>query len=246
MLSDLRRYPRYFLPSGLPARLATVDTSIVDLSLKGARLQTTEQLAVGAKMDFALTTGGGTIKSGATVLWCQMAAIALDENESDRYLAGVVFDEALTEVGSVLDQLISNDQAIAIQDSRSSERYSVNIALMASFGDETEVRINDVSIRGARIMTRQPIRIGTIASLRFRLEPGPSVDVKARVMWCHTTDRTNRYNIGLSINGEESLFRAVIAQMCMRKEARVDLNSLRRKFDPLKSTEMSGLVALAS
>jgi hypothetical protein len=246
MLSDFRRHPRYFLPAGLHASLAEVEANVVDLSVKGARLQVLQPLVVGAKLPFALVTSGGTITTGATVLWCQMAALALDDEESDRYLAGIVFDVALPLVAHVLDMLIASEEAIAIQDSRTTERYCVGIPLAASFGEKSEVRVSDLSIRGARINCREQIRIGTKASLRFRLEPGPAVDVEAIVVWCRPCDRKIGYEIGLAISNEEPLLRAVVAQMCMRKQARVDLNSLRRKFDPMRSAPLSGLVALAS
>ena len=247
MSSDFRREPRYFLPNGLPALLAQIEATVVDLSVRGARLQITQALVVGAKMPFALNASGSSISVDATVLWCQMAALALDDDESDRYLAGVIFDHAVPQIGTVINSMIAADEAIAIEDARSTERYCVITPLTASFGDRPEVRILDLSIRGARIGSRQQVRIGTKVALRFRLEPGPSVDVYATAVWCRPSERrTGCFEIGLSITGEESLMRAVIAQMCMRKQARVDLNSLRRKFDPLKSTHMSGLVALAS
>lgn len=246
MTSDFRRYPRYFLPSGLPATLADVQASVVDLSVKGARLQTTQQLTVGATMPFAFTTSGSTIATDATVLWCQLAALALDDDESDRYLAGITFEDAIPTVNGVIDELLAHEEAIAIEDARSSERYGITGQLHASFGELADVRVADLSIRGARIAMKSEIAVGTKASLRFRLEPGPSVDISGTVAWCHPCERKGGFEAGLNIVGEEALLRAVIAQMCMKKQARVDLNSLRRKFDPMRSLHMSGMVALAS
>lgn len=246
MTSDFRRFPRYFLPSGIPATLAEVSASVVDLSVKGARLQTTQQLVVGEKVPFAFTTSESTITTGATVLWCQLAALALDDDESDRYLAGITFDDTVPAVDRVIDDLIAHEQAIAIEDSRSSERYGLTTPLHASFGELGVVRVADLSIRGARIATKSALTVGTTTALRFRLEPGPSVDIAATVAWCHPCERKGGFEAGLHIVGEEALLRAVIAQMCMKKQARVDLNSLRRKFDPMRSLHMSGMVALAS
>lgn len=246
MFTDLRRHPRYFLPSGIPAIVHEARANIVDLSMKGARVQVTQPLALGAKVPFALMANGSTIRTEATVLWCQMVALALDEDESDVYLAGVVFPDELATVGAVLDKMIAADEAIAIQDSRSTERYAITIPLYASFGDRlTEVRLLDLSIRGARVGAKAALRVGTETSLRFRLDPGPSVDVVAKVVWCRPSDRKLGFEVGLSINGEEALLRAVIAQMCMRKQARVDMHSLRRKFDPV-GTKRSGVLALTA
>jgi hypothetical protein len=247
MLSDLRKYPRYFLPSGLPAVLEKAQASVVDLSEKGARIQITQQLTIGAHLPFALSTPKGPIEANATVLWCQIAALALDDEQNDVYLAGLTFDEAKPEIGAVLDQLIAAEKAIAISDARSTERYSVTTMLHGSIGDACEdARILDLSIRGARISAKTHLRTGTETSLRFRLTPGPAVDIRATVIWCRQSDRKIGYEVGLNIEGEEALLRAVIAQLCMRKHARVDLNSLRRKFDPMGSKGRSGVLALAS
>lgn len=247
MFSDLRRHPRYFLPNGLQAQLEQTDASVVDLSVKGARVQITKPLAVGSKIGFSVSANGNIITGNATVLWCQMAALALDDDESDVYLAGVVFENEIPALECIIDRLIARDEAIAIVDARSTERYSITIPLHGSFGEHNaDIRITDLSIRGGRIVSIAPLRIGTATSLRFRLEPGPAVDVSARVVWCRPSDRRHGYEVGLDIHGEEALLRAVIAQMCMRKQARVDLNSLRRKFDPLRSKQKSGMLALAS
>src|SRR5438128_661193 len=127
MFSDLRRHPRYFLPKGLPAVLEQAPASVVDLSVKGARIQITKHLEAGARAPFALTTMAGTVRTTATVLWCQLAALALDDDELDVYFAGVTFDDELPAVNSALDQLIALDEAIAIQDSRSTERYCITL-----------------------------------------------------------------------------------------------------------------------
>jgi Tfp pilus assembly protein PilZ len=247
MLSDLRRYPRYFLPAGLHAQLEQAEANVVDLSIKGARVQVNQAFGVGTKVKFVLAAANAAIQTNATVLWCQIAALALDDDESDVYLAGVTFEEAIPEVESVLNQMIAKDEAIAIEDSRSTERYSVTIPLHGSFGeDAADVRILDLSIRGARICGRKPIRVGESISLRFRLEPGPAVDVTAKVAWCQPSERKLGFEAGLSIADEEALMRAVVAQMCMRKQAKVDMNSLRRKFNPLRSGPRSGMLALAS
>jgi hypothetical protein len=247
MLSDLRKYPRYFLPSGLPALLEKAKASVVDLSLKGARMQVSEQFTIGAKVAFALVANDKRIAAEATVLWCQIAALALDDEENDVYLAGVTFDEEQPEIGGVLDQLIATDKAIAIIDARSTERYSVMTQLHGTLGDNSaDIRLLDLSIRGSRVWSQTHFRIGSRVALRFRMEPGPVVDINATVVWCRESDRKHGYEIGLNITGEEALLRAVIAQLCMRKQARVDLNSLRRKFDPMGSKARSGVLALAS
>ena len=48
MSNDFRTVPRYFLTTGLPAMIGELEVNVVDLSIKGARLQVTEPVPLGA------------------------------------------------------------------------------------------------------------------------------------------------------------------------------------------------------
>jgi hypothetical protein len=70
------------------------------------------------------------------------------------------------------------------------------------------------------------------------------VEVLGTVAWC-LGSTTSGFEAGLKIDGEEERLRAAIHRLCMRDEARIDLHSLRRKFDALRqsSHEFAALVA---
>ena len=245
-MADLRKYPRYFLPEGLSAVFGGEDAHVVDLSVTGARLQTRKPLAVGATVSFAVKASGGMISVTSSVRWCQLAALSLDENSSDVFLAGIAFDGVVAPIGGLLNQLIARGEASAMIEGRKTERYYVTTPLQATYGTSPGVRIIDLSIRGARISSADPVEAGTKSSLRFQLSSGTAVSVRATVVWCSLSAYNDGYDIGLSIEGEEPLLRAVIAQLCMQKAARVDACSLQRKFDPLQSRQRQGALALAS
>ena len=245
MSSELRTAPRYFLMSKLTATVDSHEATVVDLSVKGARLQLTQPLLVGTNIPFAMSTPDSAITAQATVLWCQIAALALDDEETDRYLAGVTFDRPLSPLGHVIDDLLQSELAIPIHDSRGEERYRVTSPLSAGFGEIARTRILDLSIRGARIGTREPLAVGEEAVLQFRIEPGDApMRVRATVMWCRAAERRGGFESGLHIEGEEIGMRATIERLCIANRARVDMNSLRRKFDPMRSGPSSGLLSL--
>ena len=54
MSNDFRAMPRYFMPNGLPAMLDELEVSVVDLSIKGARLQLTMPVPVGATVPLVI------------------------------------------------------------------------------------------------------------------------------------------------------------------------------------------------
>ncbi len=243
MASDFRTVPRFFLMTAIPATLGDKEADVVDLSVRGARLQVTQPYAIGATVPFALETAGGRVTAEATVSWCRMAALALDDEEADRYLCGVMFDHELPMVKEILDDLLARELAMRIEDARGSERYSITTQLTASFGVHSPVRILDISIRGARIASDRIVVPGTIGPLRFRVDQ-KHLDLDAEMVWCRPAERRGGFEVGLRIEGEEPLLRQVIAHLCTHNQARIDLNSLRRKFDPMRGEQPSGLMAL--
>ncbi len=227
----------------LPAMIGDAEANVVDLSVRGARLQVTQPFTIGATLPFALQTSSGTVTAQATISWCRMAALALDDIELDRYLCGVMFDRELPVVMNVIDDLVAADMAIRIEDARSTERYEITTQLTASFGVHSPVRILDLSIRGARIATDRMVPPETSAPLRFRIER-KNIEFTAEMVWCRPSERRGGFEAGLRIEGEELFLRQVIAQLCTRNQARIDLHSLRRKFDPMHGSPAPGLLAL--
>lgn len=243
MATDFRTVPRYFIMTALPATLGDVEVNVVDLSVRGARLQLMQPFSIGASLQFSLRTEIATVSSRATISWCRMAALALDDAECDRYLCGIMFDEEQPAVMNIVDGLLSREMAMRIEDARATERYEITTTLTGSFGMQSSVRILDLSIRGARISTDRQVPVGTAAALRFRVDR-KQIDVYAEMVWCKAAEHRNGFECGLQIKGEESLMRQVIALLCTHNQARIDLQSLRRKFDPLHGEKLPGLLAL--
>lgn len=243
MINDFRAVPRYFMMTALPARFGDSEVNVVDLSIRGARLQVTQPYAVGATLPFVLETEKGRVIAEAVVSWCRMAALSLDDEEADRYLLGVAFDREILVVEAIVEGLVARELAMKIEDARSSERYLITAQVTGSFGVYSPVRLLDLSIRGARIVSDRPVVEGTAASLRFRVGR-KQIDVNAVMVWCRPSERRGGFEAGLHITGEEALLRQVIATLCTQNQARIDLQSLRRKFDPMQGAAAAGLLAL--
>jgi len=243
--NDFRTVPRYFITNGLPAMLDELEVSVVDLSIKGARLQLTMPVPVGSTVPLVIWGCGRTVTTQATILWSQLVALSLNDEENDRHLCGVMFENIIPVVSEIVDDLLASGDALSIQDERGVERYRITAPITANFGEIALVRMLDLSVRGARIGTRNEIPVGTQAVLRFRLGPKEAtVEVFGTVMWSKPAERRGGFESGMRVEGEEALLRATIAQLCMHNHARIDLNSLRRKFDPLRVANSPGLVAL--
>lgn len=233
-MASFRTVPRYFLLPPLHARYGDHQISVVDLSLKGARIEVARPLPLGARFQLTIETHRATIQLPATVLWCEIDELSLSEG-ADRYLAGMVFDEASAEIGALIERLLKTNLALPIEDARSADRFRISAQLTGSFGGVAPVGIMDLSIRGARIAIPQFVRFGTTAALRFQVDGETGlVDVDATVMWCLGAAQEG-FEAGLRVDGQEDRLRLAIHRLCMRDEARIDLHSLRRRFDAMRA-----------
>jgi len=230
----LRSYPRYFLIPPLYATAGAESVRIIDLSLKGARLELNAPLRVGSRHRMVVMTTDGVVDEQVTVLWSQIDDLAVG-NGPDRYMAGVEFDTQSEPVGELIERLLASHNAIPIEDARTTDRFRVSTPMTGIFGI-LQIGVLDLSTRGARISLPYFIRVGTVSPFAFQVdaESGP-IEVLATVAWCLGTAATG-FEAGLRIENEEDRLRTAIHRLCMRDEVRIDLHSLRRKFDALRQT----------
>lgn len=232
---DLRAVPRYFLTPSLPAYANGRTSRVIDLSVRGARLELVEKFEPGESIFLMIIAEGIEITVPATVLWCEIDSLDLSMIH-DRYLCGLGFEKASSAVATLIDELAGRDAAIRIEDFRHFDRFYVTAPLTGSFGDVAPISLNDLSVRGARITANAKFGVGAGDYLRFQVdeETGP-IDVYGKIMWTAPTMVSGQMTAGLAISGHDEELRNVIHRLCVRGEARIDLDSLRRKFDALRA-----------
>lgn len=246
MNRELRTAPRYFLDEPLPAMLDSLSAEVIDISVKGARLQLTDQVAKGSNLPFTINAGGVALVISSTVLWCDLGAFSLSDDESDRYLCGIAFEQPVSMIGHLIEDLIASDAATVIEECRNNERYRVTAPLTASFAGVKGARVLDLSIRGARLALPAGMKMGTTATLRFHFNGRETpVDLDATVVWSRAAERKGRFEAGLRIEGDEDWLRTVIDELSLRNGVEVERNSLDRKFDPFAARPVAGVVALS-
>ena len=231
---ELRSVPRYFLSPSLPALADDKLIRLVDLSVKGARLELEERFEPGSVIVLVIVTDRGNIKVKAKILWCEIDSLRFDDT-ADRYLAGVSFAHEISNIDVLLDELCTQGVAIRIEDSRNYDRYRVTVPLTASFAEFAPVSLVDISIRGAKVLVNGAVEVGADGQLKFQVddETGP-MSVHGRVVWVAPAI-SGGYYAGLSVSGHDDALRAAIHRLCTRGEARIDLDTLRRKFDQLRT-----------
>ena len=234
-MKDLRTVPRYFLTPPLPAYANGRTARFIDLSVKGARLELVEKFEPGERVFLMVASKGMEITVPATVLWCEIDSLDINLIH-DRYLCGLGFEKPSSAVDALIDDLCGRDAAIRIEDYRHYDRYFITAPLTGSFGEVAPISIVDLSVRGARIIGRGKFGVGSGDQLRFQVdsELGP-VDVFGKVMWAAPTMVSGEMTAGLSISGHDEVLRGAIHRLCVRSEARINLDSLRQKFELLRA-----------
>lgn len=230
MKRETRSIPRYFLIPPIDATVEGTPARVVDMGLRGARVEVERPFEPGSAIDVLIDT----IPVKATVLWCQVDALNF-ASDHDGYLAGVAFEKASTAVDELLTDISVRGGAIRIEELRTHDRYRITAPLTGTFGEIAPVSIVDLSIGGARIAMLQRVMPGRAEELRFQVddETGPLV-IKANVMWCKPSPIMREHYAGLEIEGQQEVLRTAIHRLCRRNEARIDLDSLKRKFDALR------------
>jgi hypothetical protein len=231
-----RSVVRYFLTQPVGGTADGKPVMLVDLSLKGARLEASQPIAPGSGIRLCIKSPYGAIDTDATILWSSIDQLHFDGRD-DRYLAGVLFTQREPAAESMIASLLAAEAAVVIEDFRSEDRYTITAPLTGTFADLAPVSIVDLSMHGARIQVRTRVAAGTGGSLRFQVdeETGP-IDVFASSAWCAPGDNGNGFVVGLRVEGSEDALRRGIHRLCTRSEARIDTLSLRRKFDAMRKS----------
>ncbi len=230
MKPDLRTGPRYFLNPPLAGSANGIAARIVDLGARGCRLEMHERLEPSSPIDVTIDA----LRLKATVLWCQVDSLNF-ASDCDGYLAGVAFDTPNAELERFGMELSHRGKAIRIEEMRVHDRFRITAPLTGSFGEVAPVSIVDLSVAGARIAMLQRVSIGLRGTLRFQVDdPSGPVDVEAIVKWCKPSPIMREHYAGLEIPRAEEQLREAIDKLCTRNEARIDIDSLKRKFDMLR------------
>ena len=234
MRLDLRSVPRYFLNPSLPSFANGKAARVVDLSTKGCRLELVEPLVPGEHLFLQIVGGNQEVTVEGSVLWCEIDSLLVDMLH-DRYLVGIAFLRPSAAVTVLLEELCGRELAMRIEDFRDHDRYTLLSPVTGAFGEVAPVSILDLSIRGARISVPSSLGIGSGAVLRFQIDrESGTTEVFGKVMWT-TPSVTGDTHAGLQIAGADEQLRLAIDRLCIRGEARIDLDSLRRKFDNLRA-----------
>ncbi len=232
---NLRTAERYLLVPPLAANFGAANVAVCDISAQGARFRHDRPLETGSKSVLNLPLDGrpSPVSLEAVIIWTHT-----ESGAPGQFVSGVRTYGPQDVVDNLLGHLQTSRRSNRIQELRSSDRFFLTPAMAGRFG-EHEVRIENLSAHGARVILPVQLERETVAPLCYRVQQSDlDVVVTAQVVWsgvkAMTTSATS-YRAGLVITERPELIRLAIGQLCEIDRASLDTKSLRLKLKILRA-----------
>jgi hypothetical protein len=231
-----RRPERHLLEPPLAATFRGSAVAVCDISAEGVRFRHHAPLQTGTKSVLLIAADGrpAPIALETMIVWTQ----------PDPALRGTHVSGGRTwghgdGVRSLIEQLQAAGRTTRIEESRSTERFTIAPRLAATF-DGHGVTIDNLSTRGAGIELSYPAPVGLTTTLAIAAtEGGVDVRVAAKVRWSAMKtigDSTGgSWRTGLRIDEKPELLRLVIGHLSELGRASIDPDSLRLKLKVLRA-----------
>jgi len=224
---NLRTSERFLLEPPISAQFGTSPVAICDISAKGARFRHGQPLEMGQKSVLRLAIEGRSapLTLEAVIVWTQ-----LDAAVKGKFVSGVRTYAAAELVDGMLGHLRHTRRASRIEDLRATDRFDLSPLLDGEWNGFA-VRIENLSARGARIETPNPLDAGATGTLRLM-----NIEVTAEVAWSALKSvNPAHYRNGLAIGEKSEQLRLAIGQLCENGRAALDTHSLGLKLKILRA-----------
>jgi hypothetical protein len=230
---SLRTAERYLIAPPLHALFSAFPVMVSDISLKGARFRHTHPVEMGQKSLLQLTIDGlrSPANFEAVVVWTKT-----DPLSPGGFMSGVRTYVEANVIDGVLAHLQNTKRTTRIEELRSSDRFDLSPVLTGDWNG-AEVRVENLSARGARIETTRPLAPAASGLLTFELPRAElNVAVKATVAWSAMKSvGPSMYRNGLIIEEKPEHLRLVIGHLCDRGAASLDTHSLALKLKVIRA-----------
>ena len=234
---NLRTAERFLLAPPLQGTFGAAPIAVCDISEKGARFRHDQPLEAGTKAVLKLAVDA--VKSAPLTLEAVIVWTQLDTTSPGRYVSGARTYGPPESIQSLIAQLHASRRSNRIEELRSSDRFFLSPLLEGSFAGE-RIRIENLSVRGARIELQNELLRGSSAAFRFTVPGSPiEVDVQGRIVWTALKAISGgvslSYRAGLFINEKPELLRMAIGRLCEINRAALDTQSLRLKLKIMRA-----------
>lgn len=151
----IRRYRRYEVHDLHGSLLFRVDVTVLNLSLAGMAVETTQQLKLGKVYSVKLGNGSGFVDVDGTVRWCHL--IRTKEGPGGEpvnvYHVGITFGGTLTEKASQLLEFMQEHVVLALQH-RVMGRFKLKAGSPVALETRYDFEVVKLSLSGMLVKTR--------------------------------------------------------------------------------------------
>src|SRR3954471_17478661 len=229
---SLRTAERFLIGPPLNARFASSPVLVSDISVKGARFRHANAVEMGQKSLLQIAIDDlPPANFEAVVVWTKPDPLA-----AGRFVTGVRTYAEPHVIDSVLAHLQTMKRTTRIEELRSTDRFDLSPVLEGEWNG-AEIRIENLSARGARIETTRPLAPSANGLLTFELPRAElNVSVNATVAWSSMKSvGPSMYRNGLMIDEKPEHLRLVIGHLCERGAASLDTHSLALKLKVIRA-----------
>jgi len=152
--SERREHRRYPVEGVRGTFLFTTDAQVINMSLDGMSIETTNPLKVGRKYSLKLEEQGGGLPMHGIVVWCSLVKTTRSEKGEVQpvYKAGVHFEDLLTSKARDLRKFIRHNAVISLEN-RLFGRFRIEPEQSADLLFEADFLVRQLSISGMLVET---------------------------------------------------------------------------------------------
>lgn len=178
-----RRAKRHEVKDVHGSLLFRVQVSVVNVSLTGMAVETTERLRVGRSYQIRLTDSDRAIDVDGEVKWCRMTKTQKVEtgDAAPVYRAGISFDQILSTRAHELLKFMESHVLLTLE-KRIFGRFKLKPESPVDVSSRYEFLVQKISFSGMLIQTELLPHVETHFDMELRLANGP-LEVRGRVAY---------------------------------------------------------------
>jgi hypothetical protein len=180
--------------------LFSTDIDILNISMDGAAIATSQRLSIGREYAIKIRAGGDDLALRGSVVWSVLSHSRTHENGevAPVYRAGIRFTNTLTSAAMQLLSFIENNRSNPMEQRVLGVRFKVNQAEASALDFSCAYIVKKISLSGMLIETDASPRQGSLQDLEIMLN-GMTVPVSGRIVYLNEVmvNDTARYDVGV-------------------------------------------------
>jgi hypothetical protein len=163
----------------------STNAKIVNLSLDGMSLETSDYLQVGRSYSLRLTHEEEELSLGGSVVWCRMVGTTRTESGDSIpvYSAGLQFENLLKGTAREVHRFLDSNAVVSLE-KRLFGRFRLDEEDTADLGSEASFRVEKISLKGMQLASDTFVEPEKVLDMQLRIG-GKDLTVHGRVV--HST-----------------------------------------------------------